>query len=109
MFGESVTFIAGPRVDKTGAALPGAADFVVPGCILDWTGSTDIEQQGRQAMSSNANIFIDSVPPGFDVGAYDTVRVRGLEFAIRGRGSPWADPEEPDFGGLVVTIQRGEG
>lgn len=109
MFGETVVFKAGIKTDRAGAKIPGPADFPVSGCVLDWTGSTDIESQGHQAMSSTANIYIEHVPPGFVLSEYEQVMVRGMAYKVQGRGSMWQDPEEPDFGGLVVTIHRGEG
>lgn len=107
-FGETVVFSAGVTYDDNGDPIEGSGSVTVAGCIIDWGNSDENTDLGRNGMGTQANIFIEHPPVG-GVPNTDTVVIRGLEFEVIGRGAQWQDPEEADFGGLVVTVRRNEG
>lgn len=107
-FGETVVFTRGVTYDDDGDPVADSGSVPVEGCIIDWSGSEENTELARNGMGTQANIFIE-YPPAGGVPNTDTVLLRGLEYEVIGRGAQWVDPEEPDFGGLVVTARRDEG
>ena len=107
-FGESVFFNRGVTYDDDGDPVPDSGSVEVEGCIIDWSGTEENTELARNGMGTGANIFIE-YPPAGGVPNTDTVTIRGFEFDVIGRGAQWVDPEEPEFGGLVVTVRRNEG
>lgn len=107
-FGETVVFTRGVVFDDDGDPVADSGSVEVEGCIIDWSGSDESTSLARNGMGTKATIYIEH-PPAGGIPNADTVLIRGLEFEVVGRGSQWQDPEEPDFGGLVVTVAREEG
>ncbi|ORL01562.1 hypothetical protein [Prescottella equi] len=107
-FGEKVTFKRGPTLDGNNNPIPGSGEVVAEECIVEWLGSADVTDLTRNGITDQARIFLTIRPDG-EIRTSDTAMVRGQPFRVEGIADDWIDPEEPEFGGLVVTVKRGQG
>lgn len=107
-FGETVTFKRGPTLDRYNNPIPGSGEVVAEECVVEWLGSADVTDLTHNGITDQARIYL-TIRPGGDIRTSDTAIVRGHPFRVEGVADDWVDPEEPDFGGLVVTVKRGRG
>ncbi|MFC9768833.1 hypothetical protein [Rhodococcus jostii] len=107
-FGETVIFTAGGSFDDDGDPIEGSGSVTAEGCIIDWGTSDDTAELGRNGMGIQATIFVEHPPVG-GVPHTGTALIRGVAYEVIGRAALWQDPDEPGFGGLVVTVRRNEG
>ncbi|MFC9769537.1 hypothetical protein [Rhodococcus jostii] len=108
VFGETVIFTAGAVFDDDGDPITGSGSVTAEGCVIDWGTSDENTELGRNGMGIQATIFVEHPPVG-GIEHTGTALIRGVAYEVIGRAALWQDPDEPDFGGLVVTVRRNEG
>ena len=109
MFGEPVERIRREQtgVDRYGNPQYTDVESTVEGAAFDPGGSREPVEVGRTQTVTTPKLYFANSRP--DLTRDDSVRVRGVVYAVEGDPADWRSPFGSSLGGLVVELKRAEG
>ncbi|UVT24971.1 hypothetical protein NXT08_22480 [Rhodococcus pyridinivorans] len=108
-FGETVVLKRGPYRDNRNNTITPLEDPVeLNGCVVEPLGGAELAELGRTGSSNGFKVYVTGPMPRPVTGS-DLLHVRGADYPVVMDGAGWMDPEDPFFGGTVITAIRGKG